>query len=143
MSWRQPETATASRAMAMRQHLSMRVGPHPHALLRASRDGLRPCRPPLDDVGGQPGATLRTPNDRSPLLLNFIDLSWPEALEKLERGTAVELRILRLDREKEPFPAAAVAESLDVEDGVVRHRQPVQENPRAQRRVRGGENLKH
>ena len=29
---------------AFRRHFSVRVGPHPHALTRLRRDGLRPCR---------------------------------------------------------------------------------------------------
>src|SRR5919108_5252451 len=58
------------------------------------------------------------------LVLDFIDLSRSQGLEKLERLHAVELRIRGLDRE-EQLVLARANERRHVEDRVIRHRQPV------------------
>src|SRR5919107_3864045 len=93
-------------------HLSLRVGPHPHAL----------------SLGGAPMA--RCPpaprSGRVRLFLNVIDFPCAEALQKRTRAVPVELLIGRFDRQKEPILARVCSESFDIEYGVIRHREPIE-----------------
>src|SRR6266478_3654151 len=54
--------------------------------------------------------------------LNGAHLPRAERLQKRPRGIEIELAVPRFDAEKEPV-AARERESLDVEHGVIRHRQ--------------------
>src|SRR4051812_19125104 len=78
---------------------------------------------------------------RTPVLglrFDFIDLTRIERLEKIQRLRAIELRIGRLDQQKELVPAG-VLEARHVEDRVIRLRQPVQHDHPEHRGDRGEE----
>src|SRR5262249_60893781 len=101
---------------------SWRAGPHPHAL-----EISRNWEPTLDGVLKTSTLERATgQHDRSRLLLDITDFLGAEALEKTLRARVIELRVLRLDREEEPVLAGVLGETLDVEDRMVRQRQPVQ-----------------
>src|SRR4051812_43372996 len=108
MSCRQPvrltrqSPATTSTLIRLSTHLSLRVGPHPHALSLGGAPSAR--SPPAPRSGrrrfSQPPVASREP--RAALFLDVIDFPCPEALQKCARAHPVEFRIGCLDREEEP-----------------------------------------
>src|SRR5688572_14556362 len=85
----------------------------------------------------QPAAATRQNAAANSLWLDLIDFPCSEALEKCARPVAVELWILRFDREKKTILAGVFAKAFDVEHRVVRHRQPVHQDHRQHGRERG------
>ena len=90
--------------------------------------------------GRQKAEDRRQKRRKRDLRLNFGYLARIQALQKVHRLLLVEPRIRRFHEQEEPVTARVIDEALDIEDRVVRHRQPVEDDHRDDRRYRCEQN---